>query len=155
MTHTPENRPRVRQLRVVVEADDHEAAVTFYRNVLGMDEVAAFAEGGDDRVAILDAGRATLEIASPTHKALIDRVEGVTEESPRIRLAFEVDDSARTTGELEAAGARVVAPPVLTPWRSLNARLEAPADLQITVFQETVSPEQRSGLPGFDTDERR
>ncbi|MFG1881684.1 hypothetical protein [Micromonospora sp. NPDC049102] len=29
-----------------------------------------------------------------------------------------------------------VAPPTLTPWRSLNARLDAPADLHITVFQE-------------------
>lgn len=155
MTHQPDRSSRVRQLRVIVEAHDYEAAVTFYRDVLGMDELAAFAEGGDDRVAILDAGRATIEIANSLHKAAIDRVEGVTEESARIRLAFEVDDSARTTDALEAAGARVIAPPVMTPWRSLNARLEAPADLQITVFQETVTTEQRAHLPGFDTDDCR
>ena len=34
------------------------------------------------------------------------------------------------------AGAEVVAPPTRTPWNSLNARLEAPATLQITVFEE-------------------
>lgn len=155
MTTKPTNSPRVRQLRVIVEADDYETAVTFYRDVLGMNEIAAFAEGGDDRVAILDAGRATIEIANSVHKAAIDRVEGVTGESARLRLAFEVDDSARTTEELEAAGAKVIAPPVMTPWHSLNARLEAPADLQITLFQETVTPDQRSGLPGFDTDDHR
>ena len=33
-------------------------------------------------------------------------------------------------------GATLVAPPTETPWRSLNARLEAPAGLQITLFQE-------------------
>lgn len=155
MTHQPDTSSRVRQLRVIVEAHDYETAVTFYRDILGMDELAAFAEGGDDRVAILDAGRATIEIASSVHKAAIDRVEGVTEQSARIRLAFEVDDSARTTDALEAAGARVIAPPVMTPWRSLNARLAAPADLQITLFQETVTTEQRADLPGFDTDDRR
>jgi catechol 2,3-dioxygenase-like lactoylglutathione lyase family enzyme len=42
----------VHQLRVVVEAADYDAAVAFYRDALGMPELAAFAEGGDDRVAI-------------------------------------------------------------------------------------------------------
>ena len=146
---------RVRQLRVVVEAEDYDEALTFFRDVLGMDELAAFAEGGDDRVAILDAGRATLEIASPAHKVAIDRVEGVTEESPRIRLAFEVDDSRSVTEDLSEAGARVVAPPTVTPWQSLNARLAAPAGLQITVFQETLDAGERARLDGFATDDGR
>jgi lactoylglutathione lyase len=30
----------------------------------------------------------------------------------------------------------VVAEPTETPWRSLNARLEAPAGLQLTLFEE-------------------
>jgi hypothetical protein len=29
-----------------------------------------------------------------------------------------------------------VAPPTKTPWRSLNARLDVPAGLQVTLFQE-------------------
>ena len=146
---------RVRQLRVIVEADDFDAAVTFYRDVLGMSELAAFAEGGDDRVSILDAGRATLEIANPVHKIAIDRVEGVTEKSDRLRLAFEVDDSAGVAEELTTAGARMIAPPTMTPWKSLNARLDAPAGLQITLFQETVDADERAELDGFATDDRR
>ncbi|MGG5260347.1 VOC family protein [Phycicoccus avicenniae] len=145
----------VRQLRVVVEAEDHDTAVHFFRDVLGMPELAAFAEGGDDRVAILDAGRATLELASPAHKRAIDAVEADGAVSPHIRLAFEVDDSAAATDRLEAAGAHVVARPVMTPWRSLNARLDAPAGLQITLFQETETAEERTARLGFGTDAGR
>ncbi len=145
----------MRQLRVVVEAQDYEQAVRFYRDVLGMTEEAAFAEGEDDRVAILEAGRATLEIASPRHKELIDEVEADGRPSPRIRLAFEVDDSAAATEELAAAGAEIVAEPVMTPWRSLNSRLDAPADLQITLFQETEDVAERTARPGFATDADR
>ncbi|HSJ00312.1 MAG TPA: VOC family protein, partial [Patescibacteria group bacterium] len=32
--------------------------------------------------------------------------------------------------------ATLVAPPTETPWRSLNARLDVPAGLQVTLFQE-------------------
>jgi predicted enzyme related to lactoylglutathione lyase len=126
----------VRQLRLVVEAEDYEAALAFYRDVLGMPEEAAFSGGDGARVAILDAGRATLEIANPAQKRMIDDVEVGRQVAPRIRVAFEVDDAEDTTDRLVSAGATEVAPPTITPWQSLNARLDAPADLHITVFQE-------------------
>ena len=34
----------------------------------------------------------------------------------------------------------MIAPPTETPWRSLNARLEAPAGVQLTLFQELAVP---------------
>jgi catechol 2,3-dioxygenase-like lactoylglutathione lyase family enzyme len=125
----------VRQLRLVVEAEDYDAAVAFYRDVLGMPEEEAFSTG-DARVAILDAGRATLEIANPAQKRYIDEVEVGRDVAPTLRVAFEVDDGPAVTARLVAAGATKVAPPTVTPWRSVNSRLEAPAGLQITVFQE-------------------
>lgn len=140
---------KVTQLRVVVEAEDYDAAVRFYRDVLGMDEIAAFSEGGDDRVAILEAGRATFEIASPAHKVAIDRVEAGGTPSPKIRIAFEVDDAESATRQAEDVGATVVAEPVLTPWMSLNSRLEAPAGLTITFFQETEDSHERAEREGF------
>ena len=36
----------------------------------------------------------------------------------------------------QAGGAQQVAPPTETPWRSLNARMEAPGGMQVTAFQE-------------------
>ena len=53
---------------------------------------------------------------------------------------------------LVAAGATEVAPPTLTPWKSINARLQAPAGPQITVFQETVPLPEREASEGFGTD---
>jgi catechol 2,3-dioxygenase-like lactoylglutathione lyase family enzyme len=145
----------VHQLRIVVEADDYDDAVHLFRDVLGMPEQAAFAEGGDDRVVILDAGRATLELATPAHKRAIDRVEAHGLQSPRIRIALEVDDTATQTRRLVEAGARLVAEPVLTPWRSVNSRLDGPAGLQLTLFQETETLDERRRRLGFDHDADR
>jgi len=132
---------RVLQLRVVVEAPDYESALAFYRDVLGLDEEEAYEGEGDERVTILAAGRATLELANPAQVEMIDEVEVGRRVAPRIRLAFEVADTDAVTGELVEGGAELVAAPVVTPWRSLNARLDAPAGLQITVFQEPEEPD--------------
>ncbi|WP_223884284.1 VOC family protein [Micromonospora craniellae] len=110
--------PPVRQLRLVVEADDYEAAVRFYRDVLGLPEQAAYSGGDGAEVVILDAGRATLEIANPAQKRMIDDVEVGRQVAPRIRVAFEVDDAQATTERLVAEGASEVAPPTTTPWQS-------------------------------------
>jgi catechol 2,3-dioxygenase-like lactoylglutathione lyase family enzyme len=127
---------RVRQLRVVVTADDFDRAVAFYRDILGLTERAAFQGDGDARVVILDAGQATLELANPAQAAMIDGVEVGQRVSPHIRLAFEVDDARTVTATLSAAGAEVIGGPVVTPWNSLNSRLRAPAGVQLTLFEE-------------------
>jgi len=125
----------VRQLRLVVTAADYEAALRFYRDVLGMEEAEAVSSPGG-RIAILDAGRATLEVVDEAHARYIDDLEVGRRVAGHIRVAFEVDDSAATTTALAAAGAELVAPPTRTPWDSLNARLEGPAGLQLTLFSE-------------------
>jgi catechol 2,3-dioxygenase-like lactoylglutathione lyase family enzyme len=124
----------VRELRVCVTAEDYDEALRFYRDVLGLPELAAFVEQG--RVTILDAGRATLELLDPEHAAYVDEVEVGRRVAGHVRIAFEVGDSTGVTRRLEAAGATVLAEPAETPWRSLNARLEGPAGLQLTLFEE-------------------
>ncbi len=148
--------PTVLQMRLIVEAEDYDEAVRFYRDVLGLAEQAAFEGSGDARVAILDAGRATLEIANPAQKRMIDEVEvGRAGVAPRMRVAFEVADGRGATDRLVAAGAELVAPPTETPWRSLNSRLAAPAGLQITLFEELETIEDRTAREGFGTDSER
>jgi len=147
--------PPVIQMRLIVEAEDFDRAVAFYRDVLGLPEQAAFEAEGDARVAILEAGRATLELANPAQKRMIDEVEVGRQVAPRIRVAFEVADGAAATDRLVAAGAELIAPPTETPWRSLNSRLTAPAGLQITLFEELETLEERSRRDGFGTDTRR
>ena len=124
----------VRELRLCVTADDYDAALRFYRDVLGLREREAYEERG--RVAILDAGRATLEILDAEHAAFVDEVEVGRRVAGHVRIAFEVDDARATTKLLVEADATVIAEPTRTPWNSLNARLDAPAGLQLTLFTE-------------------
>lgn len=125
----------VRELRVAVTAADYDEALRFYRDVLGLRERAAFSSP-DGRVTILEAGRATLELLDATHAAFVDEVEVGRRVAGHIRIAFEVEDARAATEALVAAGAGVVAEPTVTPWSSLNARLEGPAGLQLTLFEE-------------------
>ena len=127
------------QLRLVVEAEDFNEALAFYRDALGLTEQAAFQGDNDARVVILDAGRATLELCNTAQKEMIDAVEVGHPASPKIRVAFEVTDTNGATTRLVEAGATLVGAPVETPWRSLNSRLAAPAGLQITLFEELES----------------
>ena len=127
---------RVRQLRLVVHAEDYDEALRFYRDVLGMPEQVSYAGDGGALVAILDAGRATLELSNTAQVAMIDEVEVGRRVAPHFRVALEVDDAQEATTAAVAGGADLIAPPTETPWRSLNARLDAPAGVQLTLFQE-------------------
>ena len=125
----------VRELRLVVTTPDYDEALAFYRDVLGLREQASFSSNGG-RLTILEAGRATMELAEPAYAEYIDKVEVGRRVAGHIRVAFEVDDSTAMTAGLAAAGATVVAEPTRTPWDSLNARLEGPGGLQLTLFTE-------------------
>jgi lactoylglutathione lyase len=127
--------PEVSELRLVVTAPDYEEALRFYRDVLGLAERAAYSSPGG-RVTILEAGRATLELADPSHAEYVDDVEVGRRVAGHIRVAFQVGDAVSATGKLAGAGAEVVAEPTPTPWHSLNSRLEGPAGLQLTLFSD-------------------
>jgi len=112
-------QPRVTELRLVVTADDYDDALAFYRDALGLAELESFTERAG-HVTILDAGRATLEVNDPAYAAYID----------------DVEDCADATDRLVEHGARLIAAPTRTPWDSLNSRLDAPANLQLTLFTD-------------------
>jgi catechol 2,3-dioxygenase-like lactoylglutathione lyase family enzyme len=126
----------VNELRLVVTVDDYEGALAFYRDVLGLHEQAAYAAPNGGRVTLLDAGRATIELADAAQADYIDEVEVGRRVAGKIRVAFEVADAREATQRLASAGAEVLAEPTRTPWNSLNARLTAPDGLQLTLFEE-------------------
>jgi catechol 2,3-dioxygenase-like lactoylglutathione lyase family enzyme len=136
--------PPVAQLRLVLETADLDAALAFYRDVLGLRELESYDGPGGARVVILEVSTATLELANPAQVAYIDEVEvgrPVAHPYPlTVRVAFEVPDAADAARRLADSGTEVVAPPTETPWRSLNARFEAPGGMQITVFEELDPP---------------
>ena len=125
----------VRELRLLLTVDDWPTAVRFYRDVLGLAQVADFSSN-DGQVVLLSAGRATLEVVDVRQAEYIDRVEVGRWVAGQVRVAFDVADAVSTTDRLTTGGAEVLAPPTRTPWDSLNARLEAPGGLQLTLFEE-------------------
>lgn len=127
------SRP-VHELRVAVTASDHEAAVAFYRDALGLPQVADWTSA-DGKVVVLDGGRATLELIDESQAEYIDRVEVGRRVAGQVRIALEVDDSAAVAERARMNGAVLLGKgPVDTPWGDRNVRLSAPADLQLTLF---------------------
>lgn len=129
----------IRQLRLVVHAEDYDGALRFFRDVLGMPEEEAYTGDGGAEVTILGAGRATLEIANTAQVEMIDEVEVGRRVAPHFRVALEVGDAAAATTAGVEGGATQVAPPTRTPWSSLNARLDVPGGVHLTLFEELDS----------------
>ena len=123
----------VRELRLVLTVDDFDAALHFYRDVLGLPQEESFEEG-DARGVVLAAGRATIELFNPAQAAMIDDLEVGRRVAGPVRVALQVDDSADATARLAAAGASIVGEPVVTPWNHRNARLDPPEGVQLTLF---------------------
>src|SRR3954454_11478289 len=111
MTDLADGRSRVLQMRLVVQTDDYDEAVRFYRVVLGAEEELQVHGADGEKVTILDVGRATLELSNPAQVEMIDRVEVGRRVSPRLRVAFEVADVEAVNAVLVEGGADPVAPP--------------------------------------------
>jgi lactoylglutathione lyase len=123
----------VTELRVALTVDDFDQALAFYRDALGLEELADWSTD-DGRVVVLQAGRATLELFDQAQAAAVDEIEAGRRVSGKVRLALQVPDSEEKAQQLIAAGADEVAPPVTTPWGDRNARVQAPDGMQLTLF---------------------
>jgi lactoylglutathione lyase len=123
----------VTELRVALTVQDFDQALAFYRDALGLDQIADWSSASG-RVVVLDAGQATLELLDEAQAEAVDAIEAGHRVSGTVRLAVKVADSDDRAGRLVAAGAVRVAPPVSTPWGDRNARVQAPDGIQLTLF---------------------
>jgi catechol 2,3-dioxygenase-like lactoylglutathione lyase family enzyme len=123
----------VSELRVVLTVSDFDGALAFYRDALGLEQLADWSSDGG-RVVLLNAGRATLELFDEAQAETVDAIEAGRRVSGTVRIALEVPDSETTAQRLVAAGADEVAPAVTTPWGDRNARVQAPDGMQLTLF---------------------
>ncbi|WP_029215663.1 VOC family protein [Kallotenue papyrolyticum] len=128
------NQSAVLELRVALTTEDYDRLTRFYSDGLGL-EPAQLWTGDEDRALILELGRATLEIFDRPHAELVDRIEAGAPTGERIRFAIRVPDLEAALERLLAYGATLVHPPVITPWRHRNVRLQDPDGLQVTLFQ--------------------
>ena len=128
----------VHEMRLAVTAPDHESALAFYRDALGLPQIADWSSA-DGRVVVLDGGRATLELIDEAQAGYIDAVEVGSRVAGPIRVALGVDDSAALAERLRRSGAVVRGSgAVETPWGDRNVRLDAPAGLQLTLFSDST-----------------
>jgi catechol 2,3-dioxygenase-like lactoylglutathione lyase family enzyme len=123
----------VTELRIALTVQDFDQALAFYRDALGLEQIADWSSG-TGRVIVLDAGRATLELLDEAQAETVDAIEAGRRVSGAVRLALQVADSEDLAARLVAAGGAHVAPPVLTPWGDRNARVQAPDGMQLTLF---------------------
>jgi lactoylglutathione lyase len=123
----------VRELRLALTVEDFDAALAFYRDALGLEQLEVWDSDGG-RVVLLGAGRATIELLDERHAGAVDTIEVGRRVAGPIRLALEVDDSAASAERLTQAGAELLGGPVETPWRDRNVRLRAPDGMQLTLF---------------------
>lgn len=127
------NRP-VLQLRVALTTGDYERLVRFYCEGLGMEPAAVWNNDGG-RALMLDMGQATLELFDERQAEVIDELEVGKRVSGQVRFALQVPDIQSVLERALAHGATLVHPPVATPWGDINARLQDPDGMQITLFQ--------------------
>lgn len=123
----------VKELRVALTVDDFDRALAFYRDVLGLRMRDMWVSEGA-RGVMLEIPSATLELFDEGQAAMVDELEVGRRVAGKVRIAFEVADSAATADALEAAGAERIAGPVVTPWGDRNVRLTAPDGTQLTLF---------------------
>lgn len=124
---------RVQELRVSVTVEDHQQAVAFYRDALGLAQLADWSSP-DGKVVLLDGGHATLELIDLPQAALIDQAEVGRRVAGTVRLALRASYSQATVSALEHAGAEPLGAIAETPWGDRNVRLRAPDGMQLTLF---------------------
>jgi methylmalonyl-CoA/ethylmalonyl-CoA epimerase len=123
----------VTELRVALTVDDFDAALAFYRDALGLDQLADWS-GENGRVVLLGGGRATLELFDERQAAYVDGLEAGRRVSGTVRLALAVADSDAAAQRAVDAGATREAEPMDPPWGGRNARVRAPDGMQLTLF---------------------
>ena len=125
--------PDATEFRVALTVEDFEGALNFYRDALGLEQLADWSSD-DGRVVLLAAGRAMLELFDEAQAEYVDRIEAGRRVAGPVRLAVAVPDSEAAARRLVEAGAEQIAEPVTTPWGDRNARVQAPDGMQLTLF---------------------
>ena len=123
----------IRELRLVLTVNDFGHAVAFFRDAIGLEQLAEFHNDGGSG-ALFDAGHATLEIFDQAQADAIDKIEVGRRVAGTVRIALQTNDSESLARQLVQAGAEIIGGPVLTPWGDRNVRLVGPEAIQLTLF---------------------
>lgn len=130
----------VKGFRVALTIEEFERVVTFYRDGLGLAPGDLWKENSGGRGQLFFAGQGTLEVFDAKYAGHVDALEVGRRVSGMVRFAFEVQDVNEAVERALAYGATLVHVPKITPWGDINARVQSPDGLQVTLYQS--SPDQ-------------
>lgn len=114
MSSEPSGGGPVLELRVALTTSDYDRLVRFYREGLGLDSAALWANDGGQAVIFL-MGRGTLEVFDERQAEVVDQIEAEQRVSGQVRFALRVPNLDAALERLLAWGASMVHAPVVTP----------------------------------------
>lgn len=123
-------------VNLVLRVDDFDNTLALFRDEFGMEIEEEWREVGNG--VLLNAGKATIEIADATQAADVDRIEVGHTTNNRIRVALAVPDVATAGRTFAAHGATLEGTVVDTPWGHRNQRVTTAEGVAMTLFQETA-----------------
>ena len=126
--------PAVLELRVALTTHAFDRLAAFYREGLGLEPSQVWPEE-QGRALVLDLGKATLEVFDEQQAYTVDQLEVGRRVSGQVRFALQVPNLEAALQRLQAHGAKLVHPTVVTPWGDRTARFEDPDGLQVTLYQ--------------------
>lgn len=128
----------VSHLRVALTTREYACLVDFFCAGLGLQPAESWSHDSG-RGVLLEMGTGSLEIFDEAYAQYVDGIEVGRSVGGSVRLALQVPDVAAAAERLVEHGGKLVHPPVLTPWGDLNARIESPDGLQVTLFEPRAS----------------
>ena len=120
------------EFRVIFVANDYDATVGFFTDVMGLEVERSFGEIFRGTILLAAAGR--IEVIEDGGGWDAPGVTGVS-------VSWEIADADAEHARLVAAGATIVRPPELQPWGHMSLEVAGPDGLRIILFQ--VMAEQR------------
>ena len=114
------------EFRVIFVANDYDATVGFFTDVMGLEVERSFGEVFRGTILLAAAGR--IEVIEDGGGWDRPGVSGVS-------VSWEIDDADAEHARLVAAGADIVRPVQLMPWGHKSFELAGPDGLRIILFE--------------------
>ncbi|HZZ74810.1 MAG TPA: VOC family protein [Puia sp.] len=134
---------KVKELRIILTVDNLDEIIKFYRDVAGL-AVSKEWNDEDGHGIILEAGRASLELVDKKDAARIDEIEVGKRIAGPVRLALNIGENIKDASrKFIAGGAIALADVKQAPWSNVR-RLQDPAGMQFTLFENSTLFENES-----------
>ena len=114
------------EFRVIFVADDYDATVGFFTDVMGLEVERSFGEIFRGTILLADPGR--IEVIEDGGGWDTPGVTGVS-------VSWEIDDADAEHARLVSAGATIVRPPEMQPWGHKSLEVAGPDGLRIILFE--------------------